>query len=237
MNANRNGSALAMTAPELPVSLKAAIDRAETAIAEQEQIEQALVVAREGLRSAEDDRREAQDRLAVAESAAAVGGDDVDRGARKRLLVARDEYEFVLTRIAGLEDRLRTATSASNEARRVLAVEYRAWTRSQGSTYIEQVYKPALEAILDAMRVLVAAGTALGVNRLLAIPRMAVVADPDAPERNLANRKRLAWQNDPASAALYERLVALRAVILPLLGDFADGGAIPKVDSDDGLAA
>lgn len=236
MNDNTNRSTLAMAAPELPASMKAAMQQAESAIAEEKQIEQALVVAREGLRAAEKERREAQDRLAIAEAGAAVGGGDVDRAARKRLIAARDECEFGQARVAGLEDRLRTAAAATNEARRVLAVGYRAWTRGQADIYIEQVYKPAQKAILDAMRVLVAVGTALGVGRLLAIPRMAVVADPGDPERNLANRKRLAWQDDPESAALYERLVALRAVIVPLLGEFADG-VIPKPESSNGFAA
>jgi hypothetical protein len=212
------------------------MQQAESAIAEQKQIEHALVVAREGLRGAEDERRDAQDRLAVAESGAAVGGGDVDRAARKRLVAARDECEFGQARVAGLEERLRTATASMTEAQRALAVEHRNWTRSQAEAYIEQVYRPALKIGLDAMRVLVAVGIALGVNRLLAIPRQAVLADPDDPERNLANRKRLAWQDDPEAAAIYQRLVALRAVIVPLLGEFADG-PVPRSESDDGVAA
>lgn len=236
MNENMNGSALAMSAPELPASLKAVIERAEGAVAEQHRIEQALETARDGLRQAEVELAEAQERLGVAESGAAVGGGDVDKNARKRLLAARDEADFGHARVVGLEEHLRVTTKAANGAQRDLAVQVRDWKREQASTLIEEVYKPALNTLLDAMRMLAAAGTALGVNRLLAIPRQAFICDPDDPMRNLANRQRLAWRDDPESLAAYERLVALRSVITPLLGEFADG-PITRDTEDSNAAA
>ncbi len=107
MNDNMNGSALAMSAPELPASLKAVIGRAEGAVAEQHRIEQAMETARGGLRQAELELADAQERLAVAESGEAVGAGDVDKNARKRLVAARDEVDFARARVAGLEDWLR----------------------------------------------------------------------------------------------------------------------------------
>jgi hypothetical protein len=236
MNANRNGSALAMTAPELSVSMKTAIEQAERAIAEQEQIEQALMAAREGLQAAEKERREAQGRLAVAESGAAVGGGDVDRAARKRLVAARDECEFGQARVAGLEDRLRTATAATTAAQRALAVETRNWKRDQAGAIVEQVLLPEINATLDALRTVAAVGTALGSQRLLAISRQAFLCEPGDPSRNLASRQRLAWQQHPESATTYERLSALMAEIRPLLGEFADR-PIHQTEPDDGVAA
>lgn len=235
MNDNMNGSVLAMSAPELPASLKAAIGRAESAVAEQQRIEQAMETARGGLRQAELELADAQERLAVAESGEAVGAGDVDKNARKRLVAARDEVDFARARVAGLEDWLRVAATAASGAQRDLAVQVRDWKREQASTLIGEVYKPAINTLLDAMRVMTAAGTALGVNRLLAIPRQAFICDPDDPVRNLANRQRLAWRDDPESLATYERLVALRSVITPLLGEFADG-PIPR-GAEDGDAA
>jgi hypothetical protein len=236
MNENTNGSALAMSAPELPASLKAVIERAEGAVAEHRRIEQALETARGGLRQAEVELGDAQQRLAVTESGAAVGAGDVDKNARKRLVAARDEVDFARARVAGLEEHLRVATTAANRAQRDLAVQVHDWTREQASTLIEQVYKPALNVLLDAMRLLAAAGTALGVNRLLAIPRQAFICDPDNPVRNLANRQRLAWREDPESLATYERLVALRSVITPLLGEFADGPITRGAEDGDAAA-
>lgn len=236
MNENMNGSALAMSAPELPASLKAVINRAEGAVAEQRRIEQALETARASMRQGEVEFADAQERLAVAESGAAVGAGDVDKNARKRLVAARDEVDFAGARVAGLEDWLRAAATAANGAQRDLAVQVRDWKREQASTLIEEVYKPALNTLLDAMRILAAAGTALGVNRLLAIPRQAFICDPDDPVRNLANRQRLAWRDDPESLAMYERFVALRSVITPLLGEFADG-PIPRGTEDGDAAA
>ncbi len=115
-------------------------------------------------------------------------------------------------------------------------MQVRDWKREQASTLIEEVYKPAINTLLDAMRVMTAAGTALGVNRLLAIPRQAFICDPDDPVRNLANRQRLAWRDDPQSLAMYERLVALRSVITPLLGEFADGPITRGTEDGDAAA-
>ena len=236
MNDNMNGSALAKTAPEIPASLKAGIGRAESAIAEQKRIEGALDTARGGLRQAEVELADAQQRLAVTESGAAIGAGDVDRNARKRLVAARDEVDFARARVAGLEEHLRVAMTAANGAQRDLAVQVRDWKREQAATIIEDVYRPALNTLLDAMRILAAAGTALGVNRLLAIPRQAFICDPDDPVRNLANRQRLAWREAPESLAMYERLVALRSVITPLLGEFADGPITRGTEDGDAAA-
>jgi hypothetical protein len=235
MNENVNGTALAKTAPEIPASMKAVIERTEAAIAERQNIESALQTARSALRQAEQELAEARDRLAVAESGAAMGGGEVDKTARKRLLVARDEAEFASARVAGLEEHLRVAMTAANGAQRDLAVKVRDWKREQTATIITEVYLPALNTLLDAMRLLAAAGTGLGVNRLLAIPRQTFVCDPDDPVRNLASRQRLGWQEHPESAAMYERLSALMAVLRPLLGEFADG-PIPQVESGDAAA-
>jgi hypothetical protein len=81
----------------------AVIERAEGAVAQQHRIEQALETARLGLRQAEVELADAQQRLAVTESGAAVGAGDVDKNARKRLVAARDEVDFARARVAGLE--------------------------------------------------------------------------------------------------------------------------------------
>ncbi len=160
----------------------------------------------------------------------------MDKNARKRLLAARDEADFACARVAGLEDHLRVTTAAATGAQRDLAVQVRDWKREQAATIISEVYTPAIDAVLNAMRLLVAAGTALGLNRLLAIPAQATICDPNDPVRNLASRKRLAWRDNPEAAAMYERLAALMAEIRPLLGEFADG-SIPKSQEDGDAAA
>ncbi len=235
MNENVSGTALAKTAPEIPASMKAVIDRTENALANQQNAERALQTARGALRQSEDEFKEAQDKLAVAEAGAAVGG-DVDKAARKRLLSARDEADFVRARVAGLEEHLRVTTAAATGAQCDLAVQVRDWKREQTATIVADVYTPAINAVLDAMRLLLAAGTALGVNRLLAIPAQAFIWDPNDPVRNLANRKRLAWRDNPEAAAMYERLAALMAEIRPLLGEFADA-SIPQAPEDSDAAA
>ena len=112
-----------------------------------------METARGGLRQAELELADAQERLAVAESGAAVGAGDVDKNARKRLVAARDEVDFARARVAGLEDWLRVAATAASGAQRDLAVQVRDWKREQASTLIEEVYKPAINTLLDAMRV------------------------------------------------------------------------------------
>ncbi len=235
MHENMNSTALAMTAPEIPASLKAAIERTENALAEQQNAERALQTARGALRQSEYELKQAQDKLAVAEAGVAVGAGDVDKVARKRLLAARDEADFARARVTGLEEHLRVTTAAATGAQRDLAVQVRDWKREQAATVVTEVYLPTIDAVLDAMRMLVATGTALGINRLLAIPRQAFICDPDDPVRNLASRQRLAWRDHPEAAAMYERLAALMAEIRPLLGEFADG-PIPKLESDDAAA-
>ena len=236
MNENVNGSALAKTAPEIPAEMKAVIARTEAALAERQNVERALDTARGALRQAEQELADARDKLAVAEAGAAVGGGDVDKTARKRLLTARDETDFARARVAGLEEHLRVTTAAATGAQRDLAVKVRDWKREQTATIVAEVYVPALDAVLDAMRLLVAAGTALGVNRLLAIPAQAILSDPNDPVRNLAGRKRLAWRDNPEAAAMYERLAALMAEIRPLLGEFTDA-SIPLAPEDGDAAA
>ena len=124
MNDNMNGSVLAMSAPELPASLKAVIGRAESAVAEQQRIEQAMETARGGLRQAELELADAQERLAVAESGEAVGAGDVDKNARKRLVAARDEVDFARARVAGIEDWLRVPAHSSHGS----------WTRNASAS-------------------------------------------------------------------------------------------------------
>lgn len=235
MHDNMNDAALAKTAPEIPASMKAAIERTEDALAQQQGVESALETARGALRQAEDELKEAQDKLAVTEAGAAVGGGEVDKAARKRLLAARDEADFARARVTGLEEHLHATTAAASGAQRDLAVQVRDWKREQAATVVAEVYLPTINAVLDAMRLLVATGTALGINRLLAIPRQAFICDPDDPVRNLASRQRLAWRDNPEAAAMYARLAALMGEIRPLLGEFADG-PIPKLESDDAAA-
>jgi len=236
MNENVNGTALAMSAPEIPAQMKAVIERTEADIAQRDNAERALDRARGTLRQAEQEYAEAQQKLAVAESGAAVGAGDVDKAARKRLVAARDEVDFARARVAGLEEHLRAATAAANGAQRDLAVQVRDWKREQTATIVAEVYMPAIDAVLDAMRLLVAAGTALGLNRLLSIPAQAFICDPNDPVRNLASRKRLGWRDHPESAAAYERLAALMAEIRPLLGEFADGPIPASVEQDSDAA-
>src|SRR5690349_10969425 len=102
MNENMNCTALAKTAPEIPAEMKAVIARTEAALAERQNVERALETARSALRQAEQELTNAQARLAVAEAGAAIGGGDVDKNARKRLLAARDEADFARARVAGL---------------------------------------------------------------------------------------------------------------------------------------
>ncbi len=231
-----DGTALVITAPEIPASLKAVIGRTEAALAERENVKRALDRARGTLRQAEQEHAEAQGRLAVAEAGAAVGGGDVDKNARKRLVAARDETDFARARVTGLEEHVRTATKATTEAQRDLAVQVRDWKREQTATIIAEIYMPAVSVVLEAMRLLVATGTALGINRLLAIPAQAFICDPSDPVRDLANRKRLAWRENPEAAAMYERLSALMAVIRPLLGEFAEGPITRSAEDGDAAA-
>ena len=101
--------------------MKAVIARTEAALAERQNAESALQTARGALRQAEQELAEAQDKLAVAEAGAAVGGGDVDKNARKRLLAARDESDFARARVTGLEQHLRATTAVTTEAQRDLA--------------------------------------------------------------------------------------------------------------------
>ena len=53
--------------------------------------------------------------------ATALNGGDVDRGARKEHVAARDAVEFAQARAAGLEARLSQSAAALGEAKRILA--------------------------------------------------------------------------------------------------------------------
>jgi hypothetical protein len=224
------------SAQEFPATMVGVIGRVESALAEQRQIEAALATARAAEQEAARELHEAQAKLSVAESGAAIGASDLDKLARKRVLAARDECEFVRARVSGLADRGRTVTAMVNEAQKHLAVEFRNWKRDQAAVLVDSLYQPALNALLDAMRTLVAAGTALGVNRLLAIPRQAFLPDHSDPVRNRADRKRLGWQNCPESLAHYERLSALCGAITPLPGEFRDASVAPPA-AEEGAAA
>ncbi len=221
-----------MPEPTFTASLQAAIQSTARAVQEQAKVEQALAAARGSVLHAERDLQQAQERLSVAEAGAAVGDADVDRGARKRLVSCRDELDFCRARLAGLEDRLKTVAATTNEERRKLATEFRNWQRDQAERVMEQFYKPALATLLDAMRVLTAAGAALSVNRLVAVARQSVVPDPADPSRDLSNPKRLAWRDDPTAKALYGRLLALRAEVEPLLGEYGDKPVVVEEGTD-----
>ena len=66
--------------------------------------------------------------------ATALNGGDVDRGARKEHVAARDAVEFAQARAAGLEARLSQSAAALGEAKRILAGEWGAWKMEYPNT-------------------------------------------------------------------------------------------------------
>jgi hypothetical protein len=108
-------------------SLQAAVEHVEALVAAHQQIEAAFTTAKVDQEAAQRELHESTDRLATVESATALNGGDVDRGARKAHVAARDAVEFARARVTGLEARLSQSASAVAEAKRVLMSEWTAW--------------------------------------------------------------------------------------------------------------
>lgn len=138
--------------PELSPELRDAISAAERAAGEAARIEAALAATRTQLTAAEAELDEARATLAASESGSVLDGGPADRQARKVLIAARDEAEFIAARLAGLEARHQTASVTLIDARRAVAIAWRNWQRAQAAEYIDRVYIPALDQFVTHPR-------------------------------------------------------------------------------------
>ena len=196
--------------------------------ARREEIVAAIAATRDQLTAAGVELEHTRTTLAATEAESALAGSAADRQARKSLIAARDEADFLTARLTGLEARHQTAASALLEARRTVAIAWRNWQRTQAADYIDRIYIPALDQFVAALRGVTAAATALGHKRLNAIARHTVLCDPADPERNPANQRRSGWQTDPVSGPLYQHLRELAATVRPYLEGFEDGPTLAE---------
>ncbi len=113
--------------PELSPELRDAVAAAERAAGEAARIDAALAATRTRLTAAEAELDEARATLAASESGSALDGGRADRQARKTLIAARDEAEFIAARLAGLEARHKTASATLIDSRRAVAIAWRNW--------------------------------------------------------------------------------------------------------------
>ena len=229
-----NATPASKWSPEFTPELRNALAAAEQAGAEAAKIDTAITTTREQLATANAELEHARATLAASESETALTGGQADRQARKALVAARDEAEFISARLAGLEARKRSATATVIETRRDVAIRWRNWQRSLTTEYIDRVYVPALDQFVAAIRGITAVAQALGSNRLQAIARDTVLRDPRDWERNPCNPRRSNWRSDPEAGNLYEHLLKLRAVVAPNLEGFEDGlTSVPTETPDE----
>jgi chromosome segregation ATPase len=214
--------------PELNPELRDALATAERAAADTARIEAAIAATRDQLTAAGAELERTRTALAATEAESALAGSAADRQARKSLIAARDEADFLAARLTGLEARHQTAASTLLEARRNVAIAWRNWQRAQAADYLDRIYIPALEQFVAAIRGVTAAASALGHNRLNAIARHTVLCDPSDPERNPANPRRSNWQTDPVSGPLYQHLSEIAATVRPYLEGFEDAPTLAE---------
>ncbi len=177
----------------VPAPLIAAVSRVETAASDVRLIEDATSATRGQLEANDAEMSAARQHLADVEAAAAINGGELDKAARKNVLLLRDQREFLEARLDGLQTRLRASTTTLNEAQHDLAVEFRLWQRQEVEAVLAD-YREALAAFLRALHVVAGAGTALGTNRLGRVVRGTALCDPDEPEKNPANMRRHHWR-------------------------------------------
>ncbi len=214
--------------PELSEELKTALQRAQDAASGEHRIGDALRAARHELAATQDDFANAQAQLGEAEADCALTGGDINKPARKKVLLLRDEIELLTARVTGLETRQRDAASTAIQARHALAVAWRTWQQAQTTAFTDAVYTPAVAAFLDTLSHAAAVATALGNRRLHAITRGVYLPAAHDPFRDLANPKRLHWREHPNAGPLYDRLVAFRMEVTKHLDGFTE----PEANDD-----
>lgn len=217
--------------PELNPELRDALATAEHAATDAARIDAAIAATRDQLTAAGAELERTRTTLAATEAESALAGSAADRQARKSLIAARDEADFITARLTGLDARHQTAAAALIDARRAVAIAWRNWQRAHAADYIERAYIPALDQFVAALRGVTAMAQALGHNRLNAIARHTVLCAPANPEHNPANPRRSLWQTDPVSGPLYQSLRDWAATVRPHLKGFEDA-PIPAETSD-----
>jgi hypothetical protein len=208
--------------------LRDALATAERAAAEAARIDAAIAATRDQLTAAGAELERTRATLAATEAESALAGSAADRQARKSLIAARDEADFLAARLTGLEARHQTAASALLDARRAVAIAWRNWQRAQAADYIDRVYIPALDQFVATIRGVTAAATALGHNRLNAIARDTVLRDPRDWDRNPSNPRRSNWLTDPFAGPLYQHLCEIAATVRPYLEGFEDAPTLAE---------
>jgi len=208
--------------PELNPELRDALATAERAATDAARIDATIAATRDQLTAAGAELERTRTTLAATEAESALAGSAADRQARKSLIAARDEADFLAARLTGLEARHKAAASTLLDARRNVAIAWRNWQRAQAAEYIDRVYIPALEQFVAAIRGVTAMAQALGHNRLNAIARDTVLRDPRDWDRNPLNPRRSNWLTDPVAGPLYEHLREIAATVRPYLEGFED---------------
>jgi hypothetical protein len=236
------------TAPAAPVlpdvaveiaispSLQAAVERVETLVAAHQQIEAAFATAEVGQEAAQRELRESTDRLATVESATALSGSDVDRGARKAHVAARDAVEFAQARVTGLEARLSQSAAAVADAKRLLAGKWTAWKNEQAEVALAR-FEQAISRFVREVKVVKGAATVLGhTGRLDSILRGLALPDPRKPYMDHATPARLKdWPDLPEARDVNTRLADVVARVMPLVRDIVEASI--AVSTEEGDAA
>jgi hypothetical protein len=216
--------------PELSQEVLVGIEAASRAQKELEQIDGAITTTNTELATAKAGMDAARAALGAAEAESTLHGGGADKPARRALLMARDEHDFLTARFEGLQARRKTAVDALVLARHRVAVSYRTWQLEQVEQFINAVYQPAMERFVSVVRMAAGVGSALDSNMLTAIGHDTVLRNPADWERNPASARRTGWQSDP----LYLRLSELVALVRPHLSEEV---ADPAAQEDSGAAA
>lgn len=174
--------------PELSPQLRDALATAERAATEAARIDAVIAAARDQFTAAGAELECTRVALATAESESALAGGPADRQARKSLIAARDEADFLAARLTGLEARRQTASSALIDARRTVAIAWRNWQRAQAADYIDRVYIPALDQFVAAIRGVTAAATASATTASTPSPATPCSAIPLTPSATTPTR-------------------------------------------------
>jgi hypothetical protein len=215
--------------PELSQEVLAGVNGAFRAEKEIEQIDAAIATTHNDIAAARFVMDGARDALAGAEAKAALEGGGSDKSTRRALVAARDDHEFLVARLEGLQARRKTAVNTLVQLRHGAAVSYRTWQRQQAQHFVENVYMPAMEAFVAVIRMATGVGSALDSHMLSAIGRDTVVRNPADWDRNPASARRTDWREDP----VYLHLSELAALVRPHLGEVSTDEA----PEDSGAAA
>ena len=128
--------------PELSPEVLVGIEAASRAQKELEQIDAAITATDTELATAKGGMDAARAALGAAEAEATLHGGGTDKPARRALLTARDEHEFLTARFEGLQARRKTALDALVQARHRVAVSYRTWQRQEVEQFVETSTSP-----------------------------------------------------------------------------------------------